>query len=122
MERVAFLQTATSISTSPLTIPEIKNLIEIYISRFDSDIDDLKAERRPGRPASTRESDLNLQKDHDVKEYASGFWIPDLEDAKVLETLKEWGGSWVALNTMTFVRIAKDGTRLESSFPPKGRS
>jgi translation machinery-associated protein 16 len=82
----------------------------------------LNAERRPGRPASTREADLKLQKDHEVKEYASGFWVPDLESEDVLATLKDWGGSWVALNTMTFVRIAKDGTRLESSFPPKGQS
>jgi translation machinery-associated protein 16 len=122
VERVAFLQTATSNSTSTLTIPEIQDLIEIYMGRFDSDLDALKEERRPGRPASTREAELKLQMEHDVKEYASGFWIPDLEDAQVLATLKEWGGSWVALNTMKFVRISKDGSRLESSFPPKGRS
>jgi translation machinery-associated protein 16 len=122
VDRVAFLQTATSNATSPLTVPEIQDLIEIYVGRFDLDLDALKAERRPGRPASPREAELKLQQEHDLKEYASGYWIPDLEDADVLATLKEWGGSWVALNTMKFVRIAKDGSRLESSFPPKGRS
>ncbi|KAF2433724.1 hypothetical protein EJ08DRAFT_731302 [Tothia fuscella] len=122
LHRVAFLQTATADRTEPLQLPEIQDLIGLYIHRLESKLDDLNAERRPGRPASTGEVTLKQQRDRDVQEYDAGFWIPDLQDVKVLETLKGWGGEWVSLNTMKFVRIAKDGTRLESSFPPKGQS
>jgi len=58
----------------------------------------------------------------EAREYVSGFWMPDLEDAANVKLLKDWEGQWVGLNTMQFVRIAKKGVRHESSFPPKGQS
>jgi translation machinery-associated protein 16 len=51
----------------------------------------------------------------------SGFWIPELDEEN-LKMLKFWNGKWSALSTLRFVRITKDGRKLESSFPPKGMS
>jgi len=83
---------------------------------------EIKAERRLGRPPSTQEIALQNQIEKDKHEYASGFWIPDMQDVKNLERLREWGGEWVGLNVLKFVRVGKNGEVKESSFPPKGQS
>ncbi len=82
----------------------------------------LNAERRPGRPPSTREDLLRQRQSLDEKEFVSGYWMPDLQDAKNLVALQDWTGDWVSLSTLKFVRISQDGVVHESSFPPKGQS
>ena len=122
LQRLQFFQTAAEEQNSIFSIPEIQVLIEKYIQRDDEELEALKAERRPGRPPSNREVLLKQKQAAEVGEYTSGFWVPALEDAKNIEALKEWDGRWTNLNTLNFIRVAKDGTRKESSFPPKGLS
>ncbi|KAF2174750.1 hypothetical protein K469DRAFT_613427 [Zopfia rhizophila CBS 207.26] len=120
--RLKFFQTAAAEHDATLTIPGIQNLIDNFLHRDDEELATLKANRRPGRPPSTREALLKQSQAAESGEYSSGFWIPDLEDPENLRTLKIWNGQWANLNTMKFVRIAKDGAKRESSFPPKGMS
>lgn len=122
MARIEFFQTAADEHTSIFALPDIQLLIQQYIHRDDEELETLKAERRPGRPASTREDLLKQKQDAETGEYKSGFWVPDLEDALNLQVLKEWDGRWASLHKVKFVRIAIDGTKKESSFPPKGLS
>jgi len=122
LQRISFFQQATSTHTSPYTLPTIQTLISEFIHRSDTELADLKAERRPGRPPSKREDELKQQMERDEKEHASGYWIPDMQDGDNLKMLEAWGGDWVGLNTMKFVRVSRDGTMVESSFPPKGQS
>jgi len=97
-------------------------MIEDYLGRDDEELLKLKAERRSGRPASTRQTLLEQARATEQGEYASGFWVPDLEDAENLKKLKDWSGQWSGLSTLKFARISKDGVKKESSFPPKGMS
>ncbi|KAF2197673.1 hypothetical protein GQ43DRAFT_466241 [Delitschia confertaspora ATCC 74209] len=120
--RIQYFQTAAKEHASIFSIPEIQVLIEQYIHRDDEELATLKAERRSGRPPSTREVLLKQRQTTEVGEYTSGYWVPDLEKAENLERLKEWDGSWGSLHRLKFVRILKDGVRRESSFPPKGMS
>jgi translation machinery-associated protein 16 len=122
LARVEFFQTAATEHASIFSLPDIQVLIEQYIHRDDEELETLKAERRPGRPASTREDLLKQKQNAEVGEYKSGFWVPDLEDDLNLQVLKEWDGRWASLHKLKFVRIATDGTKKESSFPPKGMS
>ena len=122
MVRIQFFQTAAADHSSRFTISEIQSLIETFLSRDDEELATLQAERRPGRPPSNREVLLKQKKSAEMGEYVSGFWIPAFEDVKNIEALKEWDGRWASLGTLKFVRLAKDGTRRESSFPPKGMS
>jgi translation machinery-associated protein 16 len=121
VQRVKAFQSYTLEHTSTFTIPEMQSLIEDYLGRDDEELAKLKAERRPGRPPSTRETLLQQNQAAEQGEYVSGFWIPDLEEEN-LKKLKVWPGKWGSLSTLRFVRITKDGKRLESSFPPKGLS
>lgn len=45
-----------------------------------------------------------------------------MTDVKNLEKLREWGGQWIGLNVIKFVRVFEDGRVVESSFPPRGQS
>lgn len=97
-------------------------MIEDYLGRDDDELAKLQAERRAGRPPSTRETLLKQARLAEQGEYASGFWVPDLQEADTLKALRDWDGSWAGLATMKFVRISKEGSKKESCFPPKGMS
>lgn len=93
-----------------------------YLSRHDKELAELKSQRRPGRPSSTREDLLQQFMTMEDREYNGGFWIPDMQDERNLRILRQWNGEWTALNTFKFIRLARDGTMQNSSFPPKGLS
>jgi translation machinery-associated protein 16 len=120
--RVKSFQSYTAEHESAVSIPEIQAMIEDYLGRDDEELLKLKAERRPGRPASTRQTLLDQHQAVEQGEYASGFWVPDLQDEENLKKLKDWPGKWSGLATLKFARISKEGVKKESSFPPKGLS
>jgi translation machinery-associated protein 16 len=128
LQRVKFLQErlgeeSRGDNKSPLELVEIHKLIQAYIARSDKELEIQRAERRAGRPKSSREELLAKQKEAEEKEYDAGFWLPNLSDAETLVFLREWNGEWVALNGgMKFERVKKDGERQGSIFPPKGNS
>ncbi|KAF2641250.1 hypothetical protein P280DRAFT_506852, partial [Massarina eburnea CBS 473.64] len=118
--RIKSFQSYTAEHTSALSIADIQAMIEDYLGRDDEELATLQSARRAGRPPSTRETLLKQNQAVEQGEYASGFWVPDLEDVENLEQLKAWKGNWSALQGLHFARIARDGTKKESSFPPKG--
>lgn len=122
MLRIKSFQSYTTEHESPLSIPEIQAMIEDYLGRDDEEVLKLKSERRAGRPANTRQTLLEQNQATEQGEYASGFWVPDLENLENLKKLKEWNGQWAGLATLKFARISRDGVKKESSFPPKGLS
>ena len=93
-----------------------------YLTRHDQEIAEFKSQRRPGRPSSNREDLLQQSVKTEYREYDGGFWIPDMQDEGNLRLLRGWNGEWTALNTFKYVRLSKDGTMKDSSFPPKGLS
>lgn len=93
-----------------------------YLSRYDEELAELKSQRRPGRPCSTREDLLQQLITTEDREYNGGFWIPNMQDVGNLRILREWNGEWTALNTFKYVRLSRDGRLQNSSFPPKGLS
>ncbi|CAD0108327.1 unnamed protein product [Aureobasidium uvarum] len=104
----------------PLTDTEVHDVIARYLSREDEALAALKAERRPGRPKSTKQNILEQQQDQEQKEYESGLWIPDMQNEATLTKLRNWKGEWIALSPLTYVRVDKAGSKKESAFPPKG--
>lgn len=120
--RIKSFQSYTMEHTAPLSVPEIQAMIEDFLGRDDEEMATMKAQRRAGRPPSTRETLLKQNQAMEQGEYASGFWVPDLENADNLQKLKNWNGHWANLATLQFARISKEGFKRESSFPPKGLS
>ena len=93
-----------------------------YLNRDDEALAELKSQRRPGRPSSTREDLLKQQMAMEDNEYSAGFWIPDMQDEGNLEKLRRWNGDWGYLSTLKYIRLARNGSIQQSSFPPKGHS
>ncbi|KAL9585956.1 MAG: hypothetical protein Q9212_001222 [Teloschistes hypoglaucus] len=115
-EKLEKLSTARAMAYQPY------QMSNSYLSRNADELATIQSERRPGRPTSTREDTLKQGIDAEDKEYASGFWIPDISDAATVDRLTEWNGEWSSLNNLKFVRVAKDGGKHASSFPPNGNS
>lgn len=122
VDRVSWYRSALEGSTGPLSEDELHVLTRSFIAREDAELDEAKAERRPGRPPSKIEERITDRKDAEEREHKAGFWIPDLRNQEGREKLENWSGDWAGLNTLTFIRITKDGGLRTSSFPPKGLS
>ncbi|MCJ1297342.1 hypothetical protein MMC08_000128 [Hypocenomyce scalaris] len=122
MQRVAFFQGAAKAAEGPIDVEKIQMLIQRHLQRDAEELAKLKRERRSGRPSSTREDLLGQRMAVEEREYDTGFWIPDMEDEENLKLLRNWTGEWTSLNTLKYVRLARNGLKHESSFPPKGQS
>ncbi|KAL8735563.1 MAG: hypothetical protein Q9166_000731 [cf. Caloplaca sp. 2 TL-2023] len=122
LQRISFFQSAAREASEPFTTDSMQALVEIYLGRDSSELTVLQSERRPGRPTSTKEDMLKQRIQAEANEYSSGYWIPDMEDGETIDKLQNWNEQWTSLGTLKFVRIAKDGTKHASSFPPKGKS
>lgn len=120
--RVAFLRERLPETLHPLELVKIQSLISDYLSRGDEELKQLKAERRAGRPPSTRQTLLEQQREMEEQEYEGGFWMPNLQDEETLVKLEAWKGDWVGLATLRFVRVTETGDVKESQFPPRGAS
>ncbi|KAF2481826.1 translation machinery-associated protein 16 [Neohortaea acidophila] len=122
IDRVFFCQDRLPATLHPLGLEEVQEIVEEYLARHDEELEQLKAERRAGRPPSTRQTLLEQQKTVDAQEYESGLWLPNLQDEETLVKLDVWQGDWTGLANMRFVRLEKRGVAKESQFPPRGAS
>ena len=104
----------------PLSDEKLHSLINQHLSRDDETLAELKQERRPGRPPTSKQTLLEQRLAAEQKEYEQGFWMPDMQNERNLGRLKEWKGHWVSLGQLTFVRVEKGGNVRESAFPPSG--
>ncbi|MCJ1411709.1 hypothetical protein MMC19_005801 [Ptychographa xylographoides] len=122
LQRVAYFQEAATNAEGLFDVVQIQELIKRYLERGDDEYNQLRSERRTGRPRSTREDLLKQRMDMENREYDGGFWAPDMMDLPNLEILRNWNGEWTSLNTLKYVRLSRNGTKHDSSFPPKGQS
>ncbi|KAI9661309.1 MAG: hypothetical protein M1821_009636 [Bathelium mastoideum] len=116
--RVGFFQSAATEHETSFTFTETQSLVEKFLEQDEEELMQTKATRRSGRPASARQDLLQAKVDLEQKEYNSGFWLPDMEDDRNMERLREWDGEWNSLNNLIFVRITRAGKKSPSQFPP----
>jgi translation machinery-associated protein 16 len=107
---------------SPLPLETILAFVEEYVTRNRDELADLQAGRKHGKLPGARELNMRQQQVNEMKEFETGYWIPDLTDVKNMERLSEWNGQWVGLNCIKFVRVTKSGEMSPSTFPPGGKS
>lgn len=112
---------AKYVPTHPLFKPVAYNRFR-YIDRDTEEIQQLQSERRKGRPPSKREEALKERVQVEDREYTAGLWMPDLSDQYALTGMRTWNGHWSGLSAIKFIRLRKDGEKLESTFPPKSMS
>lgn len=112
LQRLLFFQEAAenrvNDTTKRFTFDQVKLFIEAYLSRFDEELETLRAQRRPGRPASKRQDLLEMQLERDQNEYKSGFKVPDLSDPSNVEHLIKWNGTIGGVTNIKFHHIAQE--------------
>ncbi|WRT67663.1 uncharacterized protein IL334_004635 [Kwoniella shivajii] len=112
-------------SPHPLSLPSLKSLItEVYLGRYDGRINELIADRRPGRPKPKELLELEEIKHRETKEYETGMEVPDLTHAPTVRLMYTWLTSDTSmsashLDLLKHIRISPHG---EIIVTKKGRA
>lgn len=89
-------------------LEDMKSFVERYIARHDEELKELKDQRRPGRPPTSRQLALETVTENERQMYATGFRMPDLSNKETVERLKLWNGTSGGTTIMKFIHISKD--------------
>ncbi|KAK4143093.1 translation machinery-associated protein 16 [Dichotomopilus funicola] len=121
LARAAFFQDAVQQNgDKALAFDAIQAKIKEFVQQYDEEYGEVKKNRRPGRPASTREDLLKLKVAALQKEHRDGFYLPDLSTEANAQLLSRFEGSWSYLTSLAWVKVSATGTVKPSSFPPQG--
>lgn len=119
VDRVCFfLETIRETGLEQLDVEQFQAAVNSFVRQHDEEMAEIKAARRPGRPATSREDLVRLVIANLEKEYQNGFLVPDLGDKENVETLQRWDGSWLNLTSLKWVRINETGVVKPAAFPP----
>lgn len=93
-----------------LTLEELHGLVkDVWLTRHDPSLQKERSLRRPGRPKSSKEDQLEEWKRQDAEEYRTGLDLPDLLDQHNVGLFRQWDGVDVNyLNILKFIRISAD--------------
>ncbi|KAK6352688.1 hypothetical protein TWF730_009501 [Orbilia blumenaviensis] len=92
-----------------ISVVDILQHIENFLSNLDEEIKLLSGERRLGRPRSSQEDRLRNSLEKELAEFDVGYEIPDLFDAETRKLLSGWKGDGQGLAQMKTIRITKEG-------------
>lgn len=76
-----------------------------YLGRHDSELDELRAAQRLGRPKSKHLMELEEAVEKEKREYYEGIIVPDLMNETNVSLLRQWKGDPQALHLFRFVRV-----------------
>jgi translation machinery-associated protein 16 len=111
VNRIGFFKIAAMSTDSPtIDDAQARVLVQTYIDRNKGEQADLAAARRPGRPKSSREDQLQMLYDVEMSEFRSGFKIPDLLDDKNVAMLKAWPGDYGGLQKINMRLLQKEAS------------
>ncbi|OBA22364.1 hypothetical protein METBIDRAFT_40747 [Metschnikowia bicuspidata var. bicuspidata NRRL YB-4993] len=88
-------------------VPEMRAILEGYISRNDAEIAQMDSERRPGRPMSNRHQIMIEKRKHDRHLFVTGFRMPDLSDEDTTRRLRNWNGTSGSLSAWKFTLVTE---------------
>lgn len=94
------------------TLKDIQAFIELFVSRYDDELKQLKKDRRPGRPQTTRQLNLEEVVKHENQVYDTGYRAPDLTTRETVEFLRLWNGTTGGTTVMKFVYVSRTTTEL----------
>ncbi|KTW27689.1 hypothetical protein T552_02129 [Pneumocystis carinii B80] len=90
-----------------LSLKELNKLIERYIHRNDSKIQESSCSDLHPHHSSKKESFKRVFYD-EQNEYKNGFNVPDITDEENVLALKKWTGNYNDLHTLKFIRVKKE--------------
>ncbi|KAG6891222.1 hypothetical protein C0995_008474 [Termitomyces sp. Mi166 len=90
-----------------LTLPELHSLVrDVWLPRFNEELEQERAARRKGRPKSATEVRLEEIKLREAEEYRTGMEVIDLTHPATVELFRRWDQKEAAyIQLLRFVRI-----------------
>ncbi|EMD39224.1 hypothetical protein CERSUDRAFT_36462, partial [Gelatoporia subvermispora B] len=93
---------------SALTLQDLHTIVrDVWLARFDAELEEERTSRRKGRPKSTREQKLEEMKLKEAEDYRTGFEVIDLTNPINVELFKRWDQKEAAfVHQLRFIRIS----------------
>ncbi|KAI0792142.1 hypothetical protein C8Q75DRAFT_850255 [Abortiporus biennis] len=93
-----------------LCLEDLHSIIrDVWLPRFDSEIEAEKAARRKGRPKSSKEQKLEDLKLREAEEYRTGLEVIDLTDPTNVELFRQWDMKEAPfIQQLRFIRICSE--------------
>ncbi|PPQ75200.1 hypothetical protein CVT24_010116, partial [Panaeolus cyanescens] len=90
-----------------LSISEMHTIIrDVWLTRFDDELEEERAARRPGRPKSPKEVKLEEQKSREYQVYRTGMEVIDLTHQANVDLFRQWDQKEVPfIHLLRFIRI-----------------
>ncbi|KAI8061861.1 translation machinery-associated protein 16 [Gilbertella persicaria] len=108
-ERWIWFRYAFDEDKSVATKADMHELIEIYLTRHDEEIDTLESDRNKGhrKPKTPRQELLESIRQSEMNEYVSGMELPDMTNGRILRLLRDWDGDKNSMKRITTIRLQK---------------
>ncbi|KAG9251220.1 translation machinery-associated protein 16 [Emericellopsis atlantica] len=116
---VYFQESAREVEGGVLDMETVQRLIETFIHQYEEEYNTIKKERRPGRPASSKEDLLKIKIAALKEEHEKGFHIPDVMSAESARKLDEWEGNWTSLTDVPWIKVTTNCLARPTDFPSK---
>ncbi|KAH9479455.1 Translation machinery-associated protein 16 [Psilocybe cubensis] len=113
-----------------LTLEELHHIIsDVWLTRFDEELEAERSARRKGRPKSAKEMKLEELKLREAEIYRTGMEVIDLTHPPTVELFRRWDQKEVAfIQLLRFIRIfstdpqlalvSRPGKHLSITVPP----
>ncbi|RKP11222.1 translation machinery-associated protein 16 [Piptocephalis cylindrospora] len=111
VQRFLAFRDALSPETITMTREEMRQVLETYVSRYDEEMFQLEADRRPGRPKTGRETELELLRLRETESYASGLDVPNLTSPSMVKILRGWDGDHNSITRFRTIRLSASASK-----------
>ncbi|KAL6304574.1 hypothetical protein BKA93DRAFT_825740 [Sparassis latifolia] len=103
-----FFYSALPPEGSVLSLEDLHTIIrDIWLARFDAELEEERASRRRGRPKSVKEQKMEEIKLRESEEYRTGLEVIDLTDLPNVELFRRWDQKEAAyIQQLRFIRLS----------------
>ncbi|KZT65663.1 hypothetical protein DAEQUDRAFT_676490 [Daedalea quercina L-15889] len=97
-----------------LTLDDLHAIVrDVWLKRFNEDLEEERKSRRKGRPKSTREQKLEELKLQEAELYRTGMEVLDLTHPRNVQLFRMWDQKEVAyIKQLRFIRISSESPEL----------
>ncbi|ESK94923.1 hypothetical protein Moror_14090 [Moniliophthora roreri MCA 2997] len=90
-----------------LSLADLHDLIaNVWLKRYDNELEEERALRRKGRPKSVKETKLEELKLREEEDYRTGFEVIDLTHPPTVDLLRKWDQKAVEyIDLLRFIRV-----------------
>lgn len=89
-------------------ISDMKIFIEAFIDRDNEELEEMRNERRPGRPSTKKQDLLENRIKKEKHQYLTGWSVPNLTDVDTVELLRKWKGDQGGVTVIKHIICSKN--------------